>query len=120
MKTISHPLFLSIFFIYMVYYTLKTLSFPIPEIVTSYLADLLSLFIVNTAVLYLIRLIKANKSLELKPEMILISFLLFTGFFEFYLPVVNKYYHRDYLDIVCYAISSFGFIFWRRNAHRLK
>jgi hypothetical protein len=91
-----------------------------PEIVTSYLADVLSLFIVNTFILWIIRFIKANKSFELQPEMVIISFLLFTGFFEFYLPVVNDYYHRDYLDIVCYGLSSFGFIVWRRNARMLK
>lgn len=120
MKTISHPLFQSVLSIYLIYYTLKTLSLRMPEIVTSYLADILSLFIVNTVVLWLIRLIKANKSLELQPKMVIISFLLFTVFFEFYLPAVNEYYHRDYLDIVCYGLSSLGFIVWRRNASGLK
>ena len=91
-----------------------------PEFVTSYLADLLSLFIVNTVVLWGIRLVKSNKKLELQPEMIIISFVLFAGFFEFYLPAVNEYYHRDYLDIACYAIGALGFILWRRKQNVLK
>jgi hypothetical protein len=120
MKTVSHPLFLGIFLIYLVYYTLKSLQIQMPEFVTSYVADLLSLFIVNTFVLWLIRLVKSNKNLELTPLMIFLSFILFTGFFEFYLPTVNGYYHRDYLDIACYGISAFGFILWRRKKRSLK
>lgn len=120
MKTISHPLFLSVFFIYLVYYTLKILQIQMPEFVTSYLADLLSLFIVNTFILWVIRLVKSNQNLELHNEMVLLSFILFSAFFEFYLPAVNEYYHRDYLDIALYAISAFGFILWRRKQRLLK
>lgn len=120
MKTVYHPLFLCIFFIYLIYYTLKMLQIQMPELVTSYLADLLSLFIVNTVVLRLIRLVQSNNSLEIKPRMVIISIVLFSGFFEFYLPAVNDYYHRDYLDIACYSISGFGFIMWRENQVYLK
>jgi hypothetical protein len=120
MKTVSHPLFLSVFFTYLVYYALKMLQIQMPEFVTSYLADLVSLFIVNTVVLWLIRLVKSDKNLELNPEMVILSFILFAGFFEFYLPVLDEYYHRDYLDIACYAIGAFGFILWRRNQRALK
>jgi hypothetical protein len=96
------------------------LQVQMPEFVTSYLADLLSLFIVNTVVLWVMRLIQSNNNLELKPAMVILSFILFTGFFEFYLPGVNEYYHRDYADIVCYAIGAFWFILWRRKQRVLK
>jgi len=91
-----------------------------PEIISSYLADFLSLFIVNTIILWLIRVIKSNNKLELQPEMVLLSFLLFSVFFEFYLPAVNEYYHRDYLDVLCYAISAIGFLVWRKKHASLK
>lgn len=91
------------------------LMVQMPEIVSSYLADLLSLFIVNTVVLWGIRRVKSDNNLELKPEMVILSFILFAVFFEFYLPTVNEYYHGDYLDIACYAIGAFGFLLWRRK-----
>lgn len=96
------------------------LQVQMPEIVTSYLADLLSLFIVNTVVLWVVRQVKSKENLELKPEMVVLSFILFAVFFELYLPAVNEYYHRDYLDIACYAIGAFGFILWRRKQRVLK
>ena len=120
MKTVSHPLFLGIFFIYLFYYSLKMWQIQMPEFITSYLADLLSLFIVNTVVLWLIRLIKSNNSLEIKPGMVIISVVLFSVFFEFYLPAVNDYYHRDYLDIACYTLSGSGYVMWRRKQVFLK
>lgn len=120
MKTVSHPLFLSVFSIYFVYYLLKIFSVQMPEIATSYLADLLSLFIVNTIILWFLRLIKSNKKLELKTAKVIVSFVLFSVFFEFYLPAVKDYYQKDYWDILCYAISAFGFLLWRRKQSLIK
>lgn len=115
MKTISHPLFIIVFSAYVSYYFLKILNIRMPEIITNYLADLLSLFIVNTVILWILRIIKSNKKIELKPEMVIASFLMFSVFFEFYLPSINNYYYLDYLDVLCYLTSALSFLFWRKR-----
>jgi hypothetical protein len=115
MKSISHPLFILLFTIYIIYYSLKTIGLSMPEFITSYLADLLSLFLVNTVITWIIRTIKSDKYYELNPAMVVLSFVMFSLFFELYLPSVNYYYKTDFWDIFCYALSAFGFLFWRRK-----
>jgi hypothetical protein len=114
MKTITHPLFIVLAFIYTIYYGLKQTDFIFPELISNYLADLLSIFLVNTFALWIIRKIKKSPQLEFPISMVLISVLMFLVFFEFILPQQNPIYVYDPWDILCYAISGAGYIFWRR------
>lgn len=86
-----------------------------PEIITSYLADLLSLFIVNTLILWIIRKIKGDNQIELAWQMVFLSLVLFTFFFEVLLPRYNSYYQADILDVLCYTLSAIGFLSWRKQ-----
>ncbi|PWH85098.1 hypothetical protein [Brumimicrobium oceani] len=115
MKTIAHPLFIVLALIYASYYSLKQTDLVFPVLISSYLADLLSIFLVNTFTLWCIRKIKNRPSLELPPILVLFSVVMFSVFFEFILPQKSSLYIYDPWDILCYAISGVAYIFWRRK-----
>lgn len=115
MKTVTHPLFIVLALIYAVYYGLKQTDLVFPIFISSYLADLLSIFLVNTFTLWALRKIKKRPNLELPPALVLLSVIMFSVFFEFYLPQKSPIYVYDPWDILCYAISGMAYIFWRKN-----
>src|SRR5690554_7644742 len=92
MKTISHPLFLVLATCYAVYYGLKQTDLVLPVFITSYLADLLSIFLVNTFALWIIRKMKNSPKLELPIAMVFLSVIMFSVFFEFFLPQQSPQY----------------------------
>src|SRR5690554_7454267 len=76
MKTISHPLFLVLATCYAVYYGLKQTDVVLPVFITSYLADLLSIFLVNTFALWIIRKMKNSPKLEVPIAMVFLSVIM--------------------------------------------
>lgn len=115
MKTISHPLFIVLALIYVVYYSLKQTDFVFPVFISNYLADLLSIFLVNTFTLWSIRKIKNRPNLELPPHLVLLSVVMFSIFFEFVLPLKSPIYVYDPWDILCYTISGAVYVLWRKR-----
>lgn len=115
MKTITHPLFILLALVYILYYGLKQTDFIFPELISNYLADLLSIFLVNTFALWSIRKIKNKPYLELPPYLVLLSVVLFALFFEILLPYQSSVYIHDPWDILCYLISGLVFILWRKR-----
>lgn len=115
MRTISHPLFIIVLLVYLTYYVLKHTGVQMPEFVTSYLADLLSLFLINTSVLYLLRKIYKKSELELPLGFVIVSFILITLVFEVIQPIINNYFIADPIDIVCYLISASSYYLWRMS-----
>ncbi|PKR79724.1 hypothetical protein CW751_13445 [Brumimicrobium salinarum] len=113
-KTISHPLFIVLFLIYITYYGLKQTEVVFPLFVSSYLADLLSIFLVNTFALAIIRKVQNKPNLEFPPLLVLLSIAMFSLFFEFYLPSQSTIYVQDPWDILCYFISGGMYVLWRR------
>jgi branched-subunit amino acid ABC-type transport system permease component len=114
MKTIGHTIFLVAFFTYLMYYVLKHLGTEMPVLITSYLADLLSLFLINTLVLFVLRKIYSRPNLELSVGMIIISFVLITVLFEVIQPMKDNYFVADPIDILCYLISASIYYLWRK------
>ncbi|WP_107038960.1 hypothetical protein [Brumimicrobium mesophilum] len=113
MKTITHPIFIVLATIYAVYYGLKQTDVVFPLFISNYLADLLSIFLVNTFTLWCIRKIKNRPYLELPIPLILMSVVMFSIFFEFVLPQKSSIYIYDPWDVLCYFISGMAYIFWR-------
>lgn len=111
MKTITHPLFIVLAIIYIVYYGLKQTDLEFPLLVSNYLADLLSIFLVNTFALWTIRKVKNRPRMEFHPVLILVSILMFTFFFELLLPQQSSIYVYDPWDILCYFISGTALLF---------
>ena len=114
MKTISHPLFIVLASVYAIYYGLKQTDVIFPLFISNYLADLLSIFLVNTFTLWCIRKIKRRPNLELPISLILMSVVMFSVFFEFVLPLKSPVYIYDPWDMLCYFISGVAYILWRR------
>lgn len=114
MKTITHPLFIVLAALYALYYGLKQTDMVFPLFISNYLADLLSIFLVNTFTLWCIRKIKHRPNLELPIPLILMSIVMFSVFFEFILPLKSPVYVYDPWDILCYFISGVGYILWRK------
>lgn len=115
MKTITHPFFIILGLVYAVYYGLKQTDFVFPLLISNYLADLLSIFLVNTFTLWSVRKIKNKPSVELPIYLVFLSIVMFSIFFEFILPNKSSNYVYDFWDIVCYAISGAGYILWRKR-----
>lgn len=120
MKTITHPLFIVLALIYAVYYGLKQTDLVFPVLISNYLADLLSIFLVNTFALWAIRKIKKSPQLELPVSLVLLSVVMFTLFFEFILPQQSPIYVYDPWDVLCYAISGAAYIVWRKTGANSK
>lgn len=114
MKTIKHPFFIVISAIYLSYYIIKQTDLSVPVFVSSYLADLLCIIIVNTFALWLIRKIKNLPHYEFSIGTVSLSVLLFSVYFEVVLPQVNSYHVADVWDVLCYLISGFVYLFWRK------
>ena len=115
MKTIRHPLFLYVLASYVIYYLLKQMRLPMPELITSYYADLVSLFIINTAVLFVLRKAYCKPNYELPIVMVGFSLLAITLIFEWIQPKWSSHMVADPLDIVFYAVSAFSYVVWRKN-----
>lgn len=115
MKTIKHPFFIVIYAIYLSYYIIKQTDLSVPVFVSSYLADLLCIIIVNTFALWLIRKIKNLPHYEFSIGTVSLSVLLFSVYFEVVLPQVNSYHVADVWDVLCYLISGFVYLFWRKT-----
>ena len=114
MKTITHPLFIILASIYAVYYGVKQMDFILPLFISNYLADLLSIFLVNTFTLWCIRKLKNRPNLELPIPLVLMSVVMFSVLFEFILPQKNPIYVQDPWDILCYFISGVAYVLWRK------
>lgn len=102
------------------YFLLSVISFLIVELaksyqvasgfVTGYVNDILVIPIVSVICLHVLWFIKRNKSLRLDALSIASLVLLYSIYFEWYLPQVNERYTGDVWDLVCYATG--GFIFY--------
>ncbi|WP_123776013.1 hypothetical protein [Brumimicrobium aurantiacum] len=115
MKTITHPYFIVSALIYLVYYGLKQTDIQLPIFISNYLADLLSVFLVNTFVLWCIRKVQKRPEYELSTSMVFLSVVLFSVFFEIYLPNQNTKHVADVWDILCYLISGISYVLWRKR-----
>lgn len=103
-------------FIYLVCFLLKSFSFP--GILTSYVNDFLSLPIVLTLLLVILRKFKNNSEYMLSYTMIFFAFLYQTTIFEFILPNISERYTYDVWDIVAYAVGGVFFLLIQNRIER--
>jgi len=101
-RPITTPLFLSSFSIYIALLVSKKAEVVLPTLLDSYLADFLCLPILLSLSLFILRIVKQNKSLFLSKMMIFVSFLYVSLLFEVFLPYFSIKYTADLLDLVAY------------------
>lgn len=90
--------------------SLKFFSVPAPDWIFHYLNDFLVIPIVATFGLHVVWLAKKDTSLRINPFTILSLVILYSLFFEFYLPTTSTRYTGDIYDVLCYGLG--GIIFY--------
>lgn len=82
----------------------------LPEVLSNYLNDFLTLPMVSTLCLHAVWWVKKNRSIRL--DMVSISSLvvMYSLYFEYYLPKYTSRYTGDIWDVICYA--SGGIVFY--------
>lgn len=94
-------------------YTLQRIGVVLPVFVNNYLNDILSIPIVLSIILIVVRLIRGN-SFQLSLWMIISVVLYFSFYFEYYIPQFNPRYTADILDVGCYLLGGITFYFAQR------
>lgn len=87
------------------------LQVELPTWVTSYLKDFLVIPIVSTISLHGVWWLKKNKAIRLNGFTILSIVILFSVYFEYYLPKISVRYTSDIWDVACYALGGIIFYF---------
>gem|GEM_PF-786964 len=91
------------------YYEVTTIPF-----VYNHLNDLLVIPLVATACLHVIWWIKKDRSLRLGILSILSLVILYSGYFEYYLPGIHRRYTGDVWDVMCYGVGGILFYFLQK------
>lgn len=110
-RLIIQPFFSGAFLLYLSVHLSRAGLFYLPELVNSYLTDLLCLPIILTISLMVTRLIKRDHSISLTLLMIAGMTLFYAWYFEWYLPARNPHYTADIIDVWCYLVGAF--FYWR-------
>ena len=105
---LSFVVFILTFFLFE---TLKFLSVPVPEWMTSYLNDFLCMPIVFTICLMAVHKIKNDTSYRLRLPLIISLTAFYAIYFETILPEISKRYTGDLLDVVIYFFGAALFYF---------
>ncbi|TLF46568.1 hypothetical protein [Maribacter aurantiacus] len=92
-------------------YLAQRLEISLPALANNYLNDFLCMPIVLKICLEGARFIKSDNRLQLPPMLCFTVTLLFAGYFEGYLPIINARYTQDPWDLLCYAAGMCLF-FW--------
>jgi len=94
--------------------SLKIFSISAPQWVFSYVNDFLVIPIIATICLHGIWLLKNNKAIRLNGFTIASLVLLYSIYFEYYLPQQSHRYTGDIWDVVCYALGGLVFYILQR------
>lgn len=89
---------------------MKRVDYPAPDWIFHYGNDFLCIPIVSFIALYGIWRVRRNHRLRIPFAAVAVLVLLFTVYFEVYLPQVTNRYTGDWRDAACYAIG--GLIFY--------
>ena len=108
---IKQPFFSGALLLYLSVHLSRMGLFYLPELVNSYLTDLLCLPIILSVSLISTRFIKRDHSISLTLPMIAGMTFFYAWYFEWYLPAKNPRYMADIIDVWCYLVGAF--FYWR-------
>lgn len=109
----AHLLHVYVFISVVIFFLVQSLillQIDLPRWVSSYVKDFLVIPIVATISLHGVWWVKKDKTLRLNGFSILSIVILYSIYFEYYLPKTSIRYTADIWDVVCYAIG--GIIFY--------
>ncbi|CAL2075702.1 conserved membrane protein of unknown function [Tenacibaculum sp. 190524A02b] len=99
-------------------YLMSKTTIYMPKIVRFYVNDFLIIPIVLTICLFVIRGIKGEKTYKIPIAFILYVCIMYSIFFEYYLPTFHSRYTRDYVDVTLYFIG--GVVFYLLQKYSVK
>ncbi|GAK93556.1 hypothetical protein JCM19298_2275 [Nonlabens ulvanivorans] len=88
---------------------MKSVGYVTHPFVYNHLNDLVVIPIVATIGLHVIWMVKKNRQLRVGTISLLSLVILYSVYFEYYLPLNNARYTSDFWDIVCYAAGALIF-----------
>lgn len=109
LKKLHYYVFVSLL-ILIIYQTLFYCNVPMPIFITSYLKDFLCIPIIATLGLHVVWFLKKDKSIRLNAFTLISLVLMYSIYFEYFLPKHSNFYVADWLDIICYSLG--GLIFY--------
>lgn len=108
----------TVFVLYCIVFTILQLFYfldqPIPGFIRDYLADFLCMPIVLSICLFVVQLVKKDKSIRLNISTISSVFLMYSIYFEMILPPIHWRYTADYRDVLLYLAGSIIFYFLQK------
>ncbi|MEZ4722821.1 MAG: hypothetical protein R2813_13190 [Flavobacteriales bacterium] len=102
--------FYAAFVVVFLAYKVIELSHPNLPFFHSYLEDVLAIPIVLKSAELIIRLIPSKRSFRVRRIDILVTTLMFSAYFEMWLPDVDSRFTQDWFDLIAYA--SGALLFW--------
>lgn len=105
-----HPLFFGSVAIYMVIRLLRRNNYPLPDWINGHVTDLICIPLLLMVCLALVRVIKRDSAIEIKPWLIALICIEYAVLFEWILPQKSEIYTGDWKDVLMYF--SGGFIFY--------
>jgi cobalamin biosynthesis protein CobD/CbiB len=106
-----HPVFLAGVAIYVLIRLLRKNDYPLPHWINGHLTDLICLPIVLMICLAVVRVLKRNSFIEIKPGLIALICLEYALIFEWILPQKSRIYTADWIDVVMYFLGGLIFFF---------
>ncbi len=95
--------------------SIKRLELPLPDLISSYMADLLCMPLLLSATLFLLRRIKHSPQFYLGIGHIVFILCYVSFAFEYVLPRYHPSYTSDLLDVCCYGLGAISFVFMQKR-----
>jgi hypothetical protein len=95
--------------------SIKRLGLPLPDVLSSYMADLLCLPLLLSATLLLIRWIKHRPQFFLGKGHVIFILCYVSIVFEYILPLYHPMYTSDMIDVYCYVLGASSFVFMQKR-----
>lgn len=94
------------FLIFLMVYGLQVSTDSVPDFISFYLNDFLIIPIVGLVALHVVWFVKQDRSIRLNIATILSLVILFSVYFEWYLPKYSSRYTADVWDVLCYLAGG--------------
>lgn len=95
--------------IFLMVFGLQIFTDIVPKLITFYLNDFLIIPIVGLISLHVVWFLKKDQTIRLSAVTILSLVILFSIYFEWYLPKYKERYTADAWDVVCYLAGGVVF-----------
>lgn len=97
-------------------FLLQKNSYVLPKLLNNYYNDFASIPIVLSVSLWFAKRIRQNNELQFSFWQCMLFVVMYSWFFENYLPKINSRYTADMFDVLAYFLGGLSFYFWQKTA----